>query len=423
MAFDREQDDPLGENLRQAFAREVEKLQKDRASKACPTLDQWWANTSKDEDFTEEQQVHIATCEHCQGMEKRFNRVRPATKIIKMIRRLKAIAAALILALLVALGGTGLYAYQTHSALSDALARLKNALAGSPIQPATVDSSRREFARGREFSRRDSDLAGELVLQLSPFLGPPYYTGLEVIWDAEASPEPRPELIYRHGYKALQPLIRHTYQLPEPGSQRRTTALLIYRLSGEGMAKFQCDQVVIEKLPLILTSSGIRVSSDRASGAISASVSKPARDDTLIPEEFTLELTLRAPARLQADDTPDSDRMIHVLVRPLNGPLDGQKVYSVLPFTQRVSDLPKDGSEALFDTWAALPGIIRSYASAEGGDPTKTGPTQFEILVIELPLRLVQQEVSKDKMDLDDPTLFNEVVRARRVVQYMGPQG
>jgi hypothetical protein len=115
--------------------------------------------------------------------------------------------------------------------------------------------------------------------------------------------------------------------------------------------------------------------------------------------------------------------MIHVLVRPLNGPLDGQKVYSVLPFTQRVSDLPKDGSEALFDTWAALPGIIRSYASAEGGDPTKTGPTQFEILVIELPLRLVQQEVSKDKMDLDDPTLFNEVVRARRVVQYMGPQG
>lgn len=331
-------------------------------------------------------------------------------------RRVALGRAAVLLVAVGIFGSVGYAYYRKDQLYREVMAELRATRAAAQIQTPTVDSSRRELDRGREFSLRESEKPNQLVVQLSPFLGPPYYNGLQVLWDAEA--DAPAEVVYEHGYAPLVPLIRHDYDLPQPGGQRRVTLKLIYRLSGMAIHKFaDMPPVIVEAVPLVLTSEGIRAATGEAVRGVSAVITNPATDGATVPEEFTLEFTAQAHKQDVTTTEQDGDRMLHVLIRPLDGPPEDQTWYSVQPFTQRVSELPEE-QEARFDTWAALPSVSRRPVSAEGDASVSSGPTRFEVLLVELPVRLVRQALPKAQMDLDDPQLRHEVVRARRVVRY-----
>lgn len=302
---------------------------------------------------------------------------------------------------------------QLRSRLDSSLAELERLRkVVSPKRP-TPDSSRRQLDRGREYSLPKGDTPDQLAIQLSPFLGQPYYNGLEVIWGDDS--KPAREEVYNVGYTKLKPLITHSYKLPQPGDQRRVTVQLIYRLSGHAMHKFGLkDGVIIETIPLVLTSKGIRVATGRAVDAVSAAITNPAVDDAEVPSEFTLEMSLQAPPRSQTSPgAAPEDRIIHVLIRPLDGPEKLRNAYVVQPFTQSVLDLQDLGgsAELQLTTWVALPGVV---PNGKVGQP---GPRHFEILVVELPKLLVASEISRELMDFSDKQLKEEAVRAERVVR------
>src|SRR5207302_697155 len=82
------------------------------------------------------------------------------------------------------------------------LAEMEKVKSAIPPNRATPDANRLLLERGREYTLREPETPDELVIQLSPFLAPPYYSGLEVIWD-DGSESPREE-VYHLGYIKLK---------------------------------------------------------------------------------------------------------------------------------------------------------------------------------------------------------------------------
>jgi hypothetical protein len=258
--------------------------------------------------------------------------------------------------------------------LDQELAELQRRYLAESVPPDPKQLEEEELRRGREFTIRGSkDEPGLLALHLSPSLGPPFYVRLDVAWDTSRSSVA--ETVYQYGYTPLTPVVSHSYPLPSAG-ERLINAKLTYYLSGEAMMKFQRNQTIDVEVQLLLTPNGVQVAARNDSDRVLASIVSPGSDQTTVDSKFSLQIELQAPKR--ARPAGQSDHVIHILTRPV----DGSEAYQVQPFAIRVEAIEEFAGKTpvKFDTWISLP------PSAES--------VKYEIAVVELPVRLLTSEVA-----------------------------
>lgn len=330
------------------------------------------------------------------------------------------LAACLLLGLGLAAGYGGGYqiahaaASQTIAGLNSRVSELRASLEAVKKRPAM--DALQQAERGREYSVQQGNSPTEVVLRLSPFLGLPYYAGLDVDWgDGSAA-----ESLYFAGTKPeTDSQLRHEYAV-DPGSQQLFNVVLTYYRSGEAMESLRRSgrgdgaQTITKTLSLRVSDAGVFAVSGPDASIVSASIVEPNKDGAIVTEaEPSIRMLLRASEDQHSPTTEGgSERTIHLVVRALDGPVDLRRYSYVQPFTVSVASLIQQPEEQQFDTWVSLPG-------AGSGD----APTKYELLVVELPVALVQQVIDRRLMNFDDATVRSEVVRSSRVIRYQAASG
>lgn len=219
------------------------------------------------------------------------------------------------------------------------------------------------------------------------------YTGVDVVWDAEG-PNPQREEVFVEGYVPFRPLITHSYSLPPAGSSRRIVIRLYYYTTGSAQREFEVPTCVVESIPLVLTSDGIQMASAELSGSITVEMDEP--QQTNVEEDFRIGFRVRTPADIDEANAG----VLHVLVRPLDGPGELRESYSVQTFRQNLGDLRALGArEHRFSTWVTLRGILAQVPPQERA----SAPKRFEVLIVTLPRRVAQPTLPRTLLDLDTP--------------------
>src|SRR5262249_34378020 len=97
-------------------------------------------------------------------------------------------------------------------------------------------------------------------------------------------------------------------------------------------------------------------------------------------------------------------------------PADLQQRYWVQPYQQDLDTLVAagKGKEYRFSTWVTLKGISSMVAQRE----KPAHATRFEVLIVNLPVRLSHADVPKSQLDLDAPPWRDTVRLARKVVRW-----
>ncbi|HKI36844.1 MAG TPA: hypothetical protein VKA46_33640 [Gemmataceae bacterium] len=283
--------------------------------------------------------------------------------------------------------------------LDGARTELQNLIVAESTAPITPESflERSRRVRGYRVQTYEGQ-PGRLGLSFSPLLGPPYFMGLQIRWTEESEFE----TVYYAERKALEPVYTHDYGTGDDDKQTITLRFHTTEESARQLGNKQSGNVyfIDEKIPIILSRKGIRIASGHDAEQTFASIVQP-KDEQEVREHFLLELTLRRPDQRRPGK---SNRVVQVLVRALDGYQKWQEQYFVVPFRQRVDDLP-DGPQH-YPVWVSLRGILESVPAGE------KPPTRFQVLVTELPFDLQAWTVAKSLLNLDDPDI-GAAVRAR----------
>src|SRR3569623_1056108 len=303
--------------------------------------------------------------------------------------------------------GSAAFVIAKNKLLADELAELTLRHEAEPVPPNPEMLEQEEFRRGREFAISGSSTDPGLVeLRLSPTLGPPFYVRFDAQWDI--SQPTSAETIYHYGNTQLPSLVPHRYALSS-GGRRRVIARLRFYLTGEAMLKFGMRQVIDVEVPLRISSEGVRVESTGEANQVAASILSPSADGAAVDRQLSLQLELAAPPSSEA--AAETDHVIHVLTRPIvamNATSD-EASYTVQPFALRVAAIRDFAGRnpVKFDTWVSL-------ASLNGQSSERAGSEQFEIIVVELPVRVLTERVS---FDVQDAVLARRTVEIRQEAQ------
>jgi hypothetical protein len=271
----------------------------------------------------------------------------------------------------------------------------------------TVATSRDLFRARFDMLRRFSLQTYEgqpvrLSLLFSPVIGPPYYVGLQVSWTEESDPE----LIYYAGHKSLEQVLTHDFsqQLPSV-AERRVIVTLRFHATGEAMETLKVGPVIEEKIFLILSQQGVRIASTEDADLVAPTILQPTNGQE-VEEHFLLELGLRRPIQKQPvqKQRGQSNRVVRVLVRPLDGYQKWQEQYYVVPFCQRVEELPE--REQRYPIWISLRAVLDTVPVGE------KLPARFEVLIVDSSLELPDWKIGRNLMNFDHPDMA-ATVRAR----------
>lgn len=330
---------------------------------------------------------------------------------------LQPVPAMVIVASLLAVGGTQAYYTGKRDALAkeleitnaalrkveanerkarEELARLEQA---HPVKTPTIDERRAEFERGMEFTLRATDPAtfkGQIAIVPPVEFRPPNFVALDVQWSNEKEKAQR---MIHFGYIPTPVVLTHQYQV-ETGETTPVQLTLRFLVSHKAAEEFKLDSYeIVKTFPLLLSSDGVRLRTEGSRTVGICTIDNIPEGEPEHPSEFVLRFTVAPPAEPLP---PSSDRVVQVLTRPLNGLPGLQQVYTVQRFKARVSELPRLVKQS-FET--------RIDVLANGGKATR-----YEILVVELGFDWPESELPKAMLDFDDEAVRASTVIAKRTV-------
>ena len=267
---------------------------------------------------------------------------------------------------------------------------------GVPEDPKAAFSE--EFEKNMWFQPRTYPNEPKLGLVFNPFLGPPYFAGVRATWDEGD------KWIYLPGQVPLVPEVFLDFSnLPVISGERRITLVLEFHPTGQAMEAIDGLTPKIQKtIPLILSPEGVRVASPDEQRMVTASILSPS-NGAGVEDQFVFQMGLQHP---MLDGETGLNRMVHVLVHPLDGDPLWREQYFVVPFQKRVDALPLDRETQTL----TIP--LKSYLEMI---PLEPSPTRFEILVVDVPFQLENWSVGKNVLDFDSQAA-ESMVRARIVV-------
>ncbi|HYH68107.1 MAG TPA: hypothetical protein VD866_25655 [Urbifossiella sp.] len=278
----------------------------------------------------------------------------------------------------------------------------------------TPDTRRWEFDQARKldvvFGHQGA--AGRLAVRFRGVPRPAHYTGIDVLWDSEKVPADPHELVYNEGSIPFSSVVTHDYPLPSQGSQRVTVTLRFFT-TWAAQKEFNTPRVVTHTIDLVLTPGRIRPANVGGPDEVTVTVGEAA-DRPPVETGFSLGLTVRVPP---AEQSPAHPGVIHALVRPIDGPADLRGRFWVQSYLLDLADLRASGKglEQRDVAWISLNGILAQ------APPGQAPPTRFEVLVVNLPVRLGQAEISSEVLDLDGRD--RALVKVTRLVQVRPPAG
>ena len=268
------------------------------------------------------------------------------------------VAASILLLLLFAGGSAGTAKFY-HDKLVLAENELHAREIATPATPTNLDDwFRQEFKRARQYrastvfkpaqNNRETDRI-LLYVELEPSAQPPFFSGIKVDWGKGGGPE---MVYWAAGRTPFVPVLTQEYDAPKSGvTGKRIT--IYFQTTFESMTRLGVKDEVAETFQLILSPRGGRIVDERDDGGlVFASIGQP-KNGVLVSDPFPVDLTLQAPAGMQRGG---SGRIVHLLIRPLDGYAPWQEQYVALPFRQSVYELPS--REQTFRSWVSLRGIL-----------------------------------------------------------------
>jgi hypothetical protein len=243
--------------------------------------------------------------------------------------------------------------------------------------------------------------------------GPPYYTGVDFHPDVN-DPSKKPVELYNEGYVPFKPVVTARYQLPRTGTTIARAEFKFYVHGAANTSLGLTDKtVLVESIPLKLTPDGIHLAADGLADAVTISVEEPG-DEAPVQRDFRLDFKVRV-------DKPEAaEGVIHVLVRPLDGPDALRNRYWVQPFRLDVKDLLAAGKDrdGRLSTWVSLGGVLAEISRREKKSP----PTRFQVSIVVLPVRLTRTTVPESLLQLGGPN-GEGFVKAELEVRLPTPAG
>ena len=277
----------------------------------------------------------------------------------------------------------------SQSTIADLVQQISKSGAGRAVPVAASSSFQDEFERLRRFQPRSLPNQAKLGLVLNPFIGPPHYVAVRATWDDDHS-----HWLYRAGVVPLEPeAILDFADLTPKSGERRVTLVLEFHTTEEAMRNIdEIGPVIRKRIPLIVSQAGVRVASAEDQAAVKASIALP-HQDQIVDDQFVMGLSLQRPAMV-AGGRADLNRMVHILARAVDGSATWQNQYYVVPFRKRVDQLAEGGEK--FTLAVSLKGILETI-------PPDERPTQFQLLVVDVPFQLDGWTVGRNVVDFSQP--------------------
>jgi hypothetical protein len=284
----------------------------------------------------------------------------------------------------------------------DALKKLQGV--STPIDPQGSSSWAADVAAAQEVSVQfDETRPNRLKLLLNENIRLPYFSALRVAWDWRPDVKESQPLYYWRS-RPLPAVAEKDYDLPNDDPRLVTVKLLFYT-TPEVRERLHVGDVIEKTITVLRTPLGLTVPPSAAGPGSTAWITTPARGAS-VDEKFSLGVTV-TPAK---DVSSDNDRMIHVLIRPLDGAPIWQDHYLILPLRLPLSEVARARPEQRhYATEVSLRGLLGS------GAPDETPPTRFELLVVELPFRLRGWKLAKELLDPEKPGMKPLIKDTRQV--------
>jgi hypothetical protein len=236
----------------------------------------------------------------------------------------------------------------------------------------------------------------EVKLFLSPEIRLPYFTSLDVHWDAENRPADW-EALYRWRGRPISMIATHGYQRNPEDAPRKVVVKLVFLTGSDAQKSLKAPESVEKRFEFLFTSQGLFAAPEPSSSSVTVKILEPIGK---IRETFRLSLFLQAPKELARQES-----MVFVLLKPENGSKMWSESYYVLQPRMRVADLAKLPQGQSIDAEVSLRQLLGSPT------PADEFPTKYKVLVVQMPFRLQSWKLPAEMLNPNSPAFKTLIVQ------------